>query len=422
MSALPESVPGLAPPPCGPSYREPAPGDLLVGRYRLLELAGEGGMARVYRARDERLGRDVAVKAQRASGQPRPPLCEERVSSDLFHPNIVAIFDGGELPAGEPGGGARFIVMEYVPGLTAYAAAPVSCARALEIADQAAAGLAAAHGRGVIHNDIKPGNILLDGAGGVKLADFGVAATAETEVGDFVHGSPAYIAPERLRGARPDPRQDVYGLGGVLAYLLTGAHPPRDAAPALPADCPAALAAVIRRARAHDPSERYADAAAFRAALAAARAPAARTRHVPPRAAAPRATEEPPRPANAAPILRRPAPRNRRAANGSQRLAAAAAAIALALLLIVVGGVIAPRIIAGDPPPAAAATTMPDLTNQTFGAAIEQLAAQGLTVERVDVVYGPGPLNQIVEQSPAPGRPLTSSDQIRIRLVVRTGR
>jgi serine/threonine-protein kinase len=202
--------------PLADAPREPAPGDLLAGRYRVLAPIADGGMARVFRARDERLRRDVALKIQRA-GAASAPMREERAASAVFHPHVVAVFDGGQLPDGEPGAGAAFIVMEYVPGPTACDIAPLDCARAINIVCQAAEGLAAAHAAGVIHNDIKPSNILLGANGQAKLADFGAAAIAQTEVGDYVHGSPAYIAPERLRGARPDPRQDVYGLGGVLA-------------------------------------------------------------------------------------------------------------------------------------------------------------------------------------------------------------
>ena len=408
-----------------PNEREPRPGDLVAGRYQLLEVIGEGGMARVFRGRDERLARDVAVKIGRHAG-PRPPLREERVASTLFHPHIVAIFDGGTIPPDEPGAGADFIVMEHVVGGNVFDVAPVDWQRAAQIALQAADGLAAAHARGIIHNDIKPSNLLLDTTGNVKLADFGAAATTQTEVGEYVHGSPAYVAPERLRGARPDPRQDVYGLGGVLAFLLSGHHPEHDTPPRLPAGCPRAVAGVVERARALDPGERHADAASFRDALAAAASergvvatgmlPDGPLRVRPPRTTMSQATPaRARRPVAAAPSL---TPRGLR----RSRLSATVAALGLALLLTLTGGVVAPRVISNGAPasPAVAAALMPDVTGQTVGAAVEQLAGRGLTVERVDVVYGSGPLNQVIMQVPAPGQELGPREAIV--LIVRTGR
>jgi hypothetical protein len=397
--------------------REPAAGDVLAGRYRLLALIGEGGMARVFRARDERLLRDVAVKIARGGRQPAPaPLREEHAASAMFHPNVVAVFDGGRLPDGEPGAGRAFIVMEYIAGNTVCDVAPLDWERALEIVRQAADGLAAAHRNGVIHNDIKPSNVLVGNDGCVKLADFGAAATTQTEIGDYVHGTPAYIAPERLAGARPDPRHDIYGLGGVLAFLLTGQHPLHVRVPTLPEDCPRRIAELVTRARSLDPAERFPDADAFRSAL----------RDVTPRSVLPRAAtpsiptraDPPGRPAQR--LARRP-PVPRHPQRVSARAVAMVAALLLAILLAAGGGLVAPRIISRDAgAPAAAAASMPDLTGMSFGQAADACAARKLTIERIDVVYGPGPLNQVVEQSPAPGATLRAGDTVR--LVVRTGR
>ena len=222
MSAMPEvrhMTIAAVPSPTDDPVTEIEPGSLIAGRYRLDEIIGRGGMATVFRGHDERLARDVAVKVCAPCDGQLPPMREERVSSALIHNHVVSIFDGGDIPQGEPGAGCSYIVMEYVHGTTAQEIAPVPWQRAVELVRQAADGVAAAHAHGIVHCDVKPSNLLIDDQGRVLVADFGVAAEAESEVGDYVHGSPAYIAPERLHGDRPTPRVDVFGLGGVLAFL-----------------------------------------------------------------------------------------------------------------------------------------------------------------------------------------------------------
>jgi serine/threonine protein kinase len=242
-----------------------AGGSLIAGRYRLDAIIGRGGMATVWRAHDERLGRDVAVKICRPTPlQPQAPLAEERFSGALLHPNIVSIFDAGEIPP--PGSAGTYIVMEYVDGTTAHQVAPVAWRQAVDIVRQAADGLAAAHEQGIVHCDVKPGNLLIDRRGRVLVADFGIAMEVNGELGEFVHGSPAYIAPERLTGDCASPRVDVYGLGGVLAYLITGQRPD-DGPVSLPLGCPSWIAEMITRARARRPEDRYADAGEFRDAI-----------------------------------------------------------------------------------------------------------------------------------------------------------
>jgi serine/threonine-protein kinase len=424
------------------------PGGRIAGRYRIEAPIGAGGMATVYRAHDERLGRDVAIKLCRpAAGEPAPPLREERVSSSLMHASIVSIFDAGEIPPGEPGAGSRYIVMQYVDGTTAAAVAPVPWRRAMEIARQAAAGLAAAHARGIVHCDVKPSNILIDRHDRALVADFGVAAVALSEVGDYVHGSPAFVAPERLAGEPPDPRVDVFGLGGVLAWLLARQVPEAGRVPALPDDCPPELAAIIARARARDPRARYADAAAFRAALDAVAARDTLSRYPQPLDAAPtlavRVVQRPARviapspngtiqvpavagqPAVSAGVIRAisvPLPSR---VDQRRRVPWIAAAVVCGLLLL-----LAVAAIVGDgaddgqldagAEPAAAAFALPDVQGQSFEDAIGVLVERGLAVERVEVVYGPGPLNQVVAQDPAPGEDVARGDDVT--LVVRTGR
>ena len=206
-----------------------------VGRYRILGEIGRGAMGAVYRAEDPKLGRTVAVKmisAAVASGEDRAEVAarferEARVAARLLHPNVVAVYDAGSE------GDSLYLVMECVDGDTlghrlARGQFP-STAQALEIAAQAADALAAAHEAGIIHRDIKPGNLLLDRQGRVKVSDFGVAKavgeqTELTRTGMMV-GSPAYMAPEQVKGMPLDGRSDLFSLGVVLFELILRRKP-----------------------------------------------------------------------------------------------------------------------------------------------------------------------------------------------------
>lgn len=435
-------------------------GSLIAGRYRLDEVIGRGGMATVWRGHDLRLGRDVAVKvcAPVSSECPRS-IREERLSSTLLHPNIVSIFDAGDIAGNQADGVCSYIVMEYVNGTTARQLAPVPWREAARIVRQAADGLAAAHERGIVHCDVKPGNLLIDNRGRVLVADFGIAMPVESELGDFVHGSPAYLAPERLSGERADPRVDVYGLGGILAYLITGVRPSDDRIN-LPPDCPGQIAGVIARSRMRDPRERYEDARAFRLALDAAWDANVTARDAPPVMldlnnwpASPNARNPTRRvishPMRAHPypddgrlpaqqtaamspsaVRRLPPPdarsRPRSTHRSMNRRSRASVMIAIVGLLVLFAGGIALRQIVSTasvptgPPPAAAAAEMPLVEGQTLATAIESLRGLGIVVERVDVIDGPGPVNQVVAQDPAPGSPIGDGD--RVTLVVRRGR
>ena len=180
----------------------PAPS---AGRYELGPLIGQGGMGRVFRARDTRLSRDVAIKVLRpgpeaeARGRERFER-EARAAARINHPSVVAVYDVAEV------GDERYIVMECLPGRTLadeLAEGPVSAGRARSIARELLGGLAAAHAQGVLHRDIKPGNVLLSATGAAKLGDFGIAALAEgsdlTATGLLI-GTAPYLDPERLRG------------------------------------------------------------------------------------------------------------------------------------------------------------------------------------------------------------------------------
>lgn len=213
---------------------------LLGGRYRLLRQLGEGGMGQVWEARDETLGRSIAVKliSLLAGGGNRGDdararfLREARITAQLQHPNIVTIHDFGE--TGTRDNRVPFLVMELVrgEGLDAMLRrGAVTLPKAARWGAQISDALAEAHNAGIMHRDIKPSNILITLSGSVKVLDFGIAravepyATADriTQTG-FLVGSPAYMAPEQARGF-PEPRSDLYALGCLLFELITGQPP-----------------------------------------------------------------------------------------------------------------------------------------------------------------------------------------------------
>lgn len=262
-----------------------APGTLVAGRYRILYLAGVGGMGLVYRARDEELKDDVALKVLRA-GLGSDPSVLERFRGELLlarqvsHKNVVRIHDIGEHE------GLRFLTMRFVEGRSLREViereGPLPLKRALPIIRQVAEGLEQAHAAGVIHRDLKPANILLDGSGNAFITDFGVARSLEggglTRAGGVV-GTPDYLSPEQIAGDPVDGRADLYALGILFYESLTGELPFRGGSQAemlaqrlagRPRDlsetgvrAPAHIRAVIRRCLERSPARRYANARAF---------------------------------------------------------------------------------------------------------------------------------------------------------------
>ena len=205
------------------------PGTLLGGRYRIIGLLGRGGMGEVYRATDLMLGQSVALKFLPEEAASNPRLLERfhgevRVARQVSHPNVCRVYDIGEIE------GMPFISMEYVDGedladlLLRIGRLPAD--KALETARKLCAGLAAAHDRGVIHRDLKPQNIMMNKRGEVVIMDFGLAAIADQLSGAEVrNGTPAYMAPEQLKGAEVTAKSDLYSLGLVLYELFTGKKP-----------------------------------------------------------------------------------------------------------------------------------------------------------------------------------------------------
>ncbi|MEO8358941.1 MAG: serine/threonine-protein kinase [Vicinamibacteria bacterium] len=201
------------------------PGDLLASRYRIVMPLGKGGMGEVYRADDIRLGQPVALKflpSALASDSVRlNHLVEEvRIGRQISHPNVCRLYDIAEAD------GHQFLVMEYVDGedlaslLRRIGRLPGD--KALDIARDICAGLAAAHDKGIIHRDLKPANVMIDSHGHARLADFGLAALADGISAVDMSGTPHYMAPEQLTGHRATLRSDVYAIGLVVHEMLTG--------------------------------------------------------------------------------------------------------------------------------------------------------------------------------------------------------
>ena len=251
---------------------------LFDGRYRIMRKLGSGGMANVYLAEDQELGRRVAIKIlnDRHAGDEQFVerfRREAKNAASLSHPNIVSIYDRGEAE------GTYYIAMEYLDGkslkelILERGPAPVSVA--VDYARQILAALRFAHRNGIVHRDIKPHNVLVDAEGHVKVTDFGIAragASQMTEEGSII-GTAQYLSPEQARGTQVDQTSDLYSLGIVLYEMLTGAVPftgdspveiamkhlsatPPPLATKRP-DIPNALDLVVLRALAKDPAARY---------------------------------------------------------------------------------------------------------------------------------------------------------------------
>jgi eukaryotic-like serine/threonine-protein kinase len=257
-----------------------APGLLLHDRYAIVEQIGVGGMSEVWLAVDQVLDRPVAVKALTDTLDDDSDLFaatwrEARATAKLTHPHVTQVYDYGEQRFGREEV-VPYLVMELLDGRNLadrLAAGPLPWAEAVRIAAQVASGLAAAHRMGVVHRDVKPGNVMLTPTG-AKVLDFGIAAlTGSRPEGDggWLVGTPAYAAPERLDAGPPDPAADVYALGALLYEALTG-RPPLPVAtwdeaeeahrrsPAVPPPSvpglPSAVAALVLACLSRDPDRR----------------------------------------------------------------------------------------------------------------------------------------------------------------------
>ena len=261
-----------------------------VGHYRVLSHLGSGGMGTVYRAQDVRLNREVALKflppyvSARAKAADQM-LAEARAAAALQHPNICVVHDIGESEDRRP-----FIAMALCDGETLkqkLARGPLGIDEAVAVAEQIARGLAAAHARRIIHRDVKPGNVMIDSDGTVKLLDFGLAAImdASTTGSSTTQGTIAYMSPEQVRGDSTDERGDLWALGVVMCEMLLGRRPFRgendraivssilnDSPPPLERErpgVPASLARIVERLLAKNPDARYQNASALLTDLSA---------------------------------------------------------------------------------------------------------------------------------------------------------
>src|ERR1700730_11970766 len=263
------------------------PGQILAGRYRIVALAGRGGMGEVYRAEDLTLSQVVAIKfLPEALSEDASALArfhsEVRIARQVSHPNVCRVFDIGDTQ------GVTFLTMEYVDGEDLASLVRrigrLSGDKAIEIARQVCAGLAAAHERGVIHRDLKPANLMLDGTGKIRITDFGLASIAASLEGvDAKAGTPAYMAPEQLEGKEVTVKSDLYSLGLVLYEILTGKRAfnattlpelikqREKSSPASPSsivrDLDPVVERVILRCLEYDPAQRPASALQVAAAL-----------------------------------------------------------------------------------------------------------------------------------------------------------
>src|SRR5262249_48681306 len=202
------------------------PGVVLAERYRVIGLLGRGGMGEVYRADDLKLGQPVALKFLPRALSSDPVrrerfFAEVRITRQFAHPNICRVYDIAEFD------GQHFLSMEYIDGEDLASLIQrigyFSNEKALQIARQLAAGMAAAHDRGILHRDLKPANIMIDGQGRVRITDFGLAiAIEDSSVTAEVFGSPAYMAPEQFTGKGASVRSDIYALGLILYETFTG--------------------------------------------------------------------------------------------------------------------------------------------------------------------------------------------------------
>ena len=417
----------------------------LGGRYEIGALLGRGGMAEVHVGQDVRLGRTVAVKMLRPD-MARDPSFQARFrreahsAASLNHPSIVAVYDTGEDTF--DGNPVPYIVMEYVDGSTLRellaSGSRLVPERALEIVDGVLNALAYSHQQGIIHRDIKPGNVMLTREGHVKVMDFGIAR-AMADMGatmtqtSAVIGTAQYLSPEQARGEQVDARSDLYSTGCLLYELLTGRPPfagdsPVSVAvqhvrdePAPPSqvdpDLPRSLDAVVLKSLAKNREDRYQTAAQMRGDIASVLAGRAVT--PPPRGAT--------RPAEHTSVLPGAGPAatavgsaamfsddhddRRREGRAGRGLAYALLAIAV-LSLFIIAAVFGRELLAGN---GEQTIRVPDLTGKTVAEAKDLLRDRGLRLGPTQEVSNDRyPEGAIVDQDPQPGIEVNARDRVSV--------
>jgi serine/threonine-protein kinase len=407
----------------------------LGGRYRVERELGRGGMAKVFLGTDTVLGRTVAVKILAPQYADDDSFVqrfrrEAQAAASITHPNIVSVFDTGS------DDGIHYIVMEYVEGRTLAeilaGGGRILPDRAIDIAMDVDRALEAAHARGVIHRDIKPGNIMLDPRGAVKVTDFGIArvtTTADTVAQTAaIMGTAAYLSPEQAQGLPNDGRSDIYSLGCVLFEMVTGRPPFLGDSPVavaskqvleqpvppsrLNSDITADLDAVILRTLAKNPANRYQSAEEMRADLE-------RTKRGLPVLATPLlaagATQvlDPP-PAQATQVL--PPPEPDRGTNWVP--------IAVTLILIGLLGALlwflAVNVLNNDDQQTGVLVTVPNVVGEKRAQAISDLQDNGLKVGTITPVPAADDTQEpgtVLEQDPAAGAEVDRGSEVNITIV-----
>ena len=398
-------------------------GAVLCDRYQVGARLGRGGMADVHAGRDLRLQREVAIKLLRPEVVARQPEvrarfeAEARNAARLSHPNVVAVYDTGEHE------GLPFIVMELLPGETLadrIRGGPVDLGWLRQVAADVLGALEAAHAAGIVHRDIKPGNILLADDGRAKVADFGIAKSLDGTGPDLTAtnlliGTPAYLAPEQVAGGPATARSDLYALGVVLYEASSGRKPFTGETPvavayaiehadveplaAVRPEVDGALSATVEQAMERDPDRRFGSAHEMATALGLAAPGATTVEEVVPAAAAARDGE--PTEVASVPLV---APGRGLTARGRRRppqwVPALAAAVLLLLIVVLAAAVFgddaggSARAGAGEDAPAST-TTAPPTTEADLGARIEtqvdeKLRDAGIDLDRDDEGDGEG--------------------------------
>jgi serine/threonine-protein kinase len=419
---------------------------LLGGRYQVGDTLGYGGMAEVHHGRDVRLGREVAIKVLRADLARDPSFQarfrrEAQAAAALNHPSIVAVYDTGE-ESSAPGrnGHAPYIVMEYVDGRTLRDVLKqegrLHPQRAMEVAADICSALEFSHRTGIVHRDIKPGNVMITRSGAIKVMDFGIARAVADNAATVtstqaVIGTAQYLSPEQARGEKVDARSDVYSLGCLLYELMTGGPPFTGDSPVAVAyqhvrenavppsqhnrDVPPGVDAIVMKALAKNPLNRYQSAGEMRADLM--RAMAGRTVQAEPvmseeeRTTVMGATRT--QRAGALPSSYPPPVAEER----GNRRAMAFVLLGLAVLaVVVVAALVIMNLLKPAPPPPQVG--VPDVTNQSEAAARQLLTSQGFTVAPTN--YQTLPLNRraldgkVLSQDPAAHSMVASGATVRL--------